>query len=96
MRRGWWPLWAVAGLVVALCWLLYLIWRSPHRGDLATYGAFALPVVMLAAGWVTWTWRQARTTPAGSMATSDNLARALDSLAAAVQAQWGKAQMSGA
>ena len=26
-------------------WLLYGVWRSPHRSDLATYGAFAAAVV---------------------------------------------------
>ena len=36
-------------VVVAL--LLYVLWRAPEpdRDDLSTYGAFALPVVLLAA-----------------------------------------------
>jgi hypothetical protein len=89
--RGWWPLWAIAVIVVAVGWLLYVVWQSPHRSDLATYGAFALPVVVLAAGWVTWAWRRARTNPADSAADGENLDRAADRLATAVQAQWAQA-----
>ena len=89
--RSWWPLWAAAGAVVAVCWLLYVVWQSPHRGDLATYGAFALPVVVLAAGWITWAWRRARTSPADSAADGENIVRVTDRLAAAVQAQWEEA-----
>jgi hypothetical protein len=77
--------------VVAACWLLYVVWKSPHRSDLATYGAFALPVVVLAAGWITWAWRRARTPPSDSAAEGENLDRAADRLATAVQAQWEQA-----
>lgn len=78
-------------MVGAVCWLLYVVWQSPHRSDLATYGAFAFPIVLLAAGWVTWAWRRARTSPANSATEEENLNHAADRLAAAVRAQWEKA-----
>jgi hypothetical protein len=88
--RGWWPLAAIGSFLVAALWLLYMVWRSPHRIDLATYGAFAVPVVTLVAGWITWAWR-ARTSPVSSPTTGQDLDRVADLLAMAVGTQWERA-----
>ena len=76
--------------MVAVVWLLYAVWRSRHRSDLATYGAFAVAVVPLLAGWIAWAWR-ARTRPATSAAAGGELDRAADLLAVAVRTQWERA-----
>jgi len=85
-----WPLVAVALVAAAVLWLLYAVWSSPHRIDLATYGAFAVAVVPLLAGWIAWAWR-ARTTPAVPAAVGAELDRAADLLAVAVRTQWERA-----
>lgn len=51
-----WPLFMAAVIVMAVFWLLDAVWRSPPGSDLATYGAFAVAVVALAAGWIAWAW----------------------------------------
>ena len=88
--RRWWPLAAIGSFLVATSWLLYMVWRSPDRIDLATYGAFAVPVVTLVAGWIVWAWR-ARTSPVGSPTTGQDLDRVADLLAMAVRTQWERA-----
>ncbi len=88
--RSWWPLAAVALFLVAAFWLLYGVWRSPHRIDLATYGAFAVAVVTLMAGWIAWAWR-ARTSQASPAAAGQDLDRVADLLAMAVKTQWERA-----
>ena len=87
---SWWPLAPVALVVAAVLWLLYAVWRSPHRSDLATYGAFAVAVVPLLAGWIAWAWR-ARTRRAVPAAAGGELDRAADLLAVAVRTQWERA-----
>jgi hypothetical protein len=77
----------VAVIAMAVFWLRY-VWRSPHRIDLATYGAFAVAVVALAAGWIAWAWRRARPSPAGRDAGGEDLDRVADLLAEAVHRQW--------
>ena len=58
--------------------------------DLATYGAFAVAVVPVLAGWIAWAWR-ARTRRAASAAAGGELDRAADLLAVAVRTQWERA-----
>jgi hypothetical protein len=87
-RRGWWPLAVTAALAIFVAWLMYRVWRSPRSTDLATYGAFALPVAVLVAGWVTWAWRKATTSPDDNVPDGEKLDRAADRLATAVQSQW--------
>lgn len=86
--RSWWPLLAVVAAVVVLCWLLYAVWRSPQRNALAVYGAFAVPVVLLAGGWVTSAWRLARIRRASVSVDGEELDRAAARLAASVRTQW--------
>ena len=88
--RGWWPLVAIALFLVAGFWVLYVVWRSPHRSDLVTYGGFAVTVVTLMAGWIAWAWR-ARARPAGPAAAGQDLDRVADLLAVAVKTQWEQA-----
>ena len=76
--------------LAAAFWLLYAVWRSPHRIDLATYGAFAVPVVTLVAGWIAWAWR-ARTRSADPATAGQDLDRVADLLAMAVKTQWERA-----
>ena len=90
--RNWWSLGAVAAIAVTVAWLLYLVWRTPYRSDLATYGAFVVSVVAIVVGWVawawrTWAWRKGTVGPA----SSENLDRVADQLADTVQAQWTSA-----
>ena len=75
-----------------MSWLLFAVWRSPspRRVDLSTYGAFVVPVVTLAVGWIAWAWR-ARTGSAGQAAAGQELDRVADLLAVAVRTQWEQA-----
>jgi hypothetical protein len=89
--RNWWSLGAVAGLAVATAWLLYLIWLSPHRDDLATYGAFAVSAAAVVAGWLAWAWRKGMAGQSAGDVDGDALDQASDRLAVAVLTQWEKA-----
>lgn len=78
-------------MVVTVCWLLYLVWQSQDRNSLAAYGAFALPMIMLAVGWVTWAWRRVTARPDDGSGDDQRLDRVADRLAAAVHVQWKQA-----
>jgi hypothetical protein len=88
--RDWWPLMVVAPFLIATWWLLYVVWRSPQRSDLAVYGAFAVPVVTVMTGWIAWAWR-AKSSLASPTVTSQDLDRVADLLALAVKTQWERA-----
>jgi hypothetical protein len=49
-----WPAVLVVAVVAGASWLVWVVWRSPHRSDLATFGAFAAAVVTIAAGQIAW------------------------------------------
>jgi hypothetical protein len=84
---SWWRMAAVLLLLIAASWLLYAVWRSPRRVDLSTYGAFAVPVMALMAGWIGWVVRAKQSS--GDRASADqDLSRLTDSLAMAVKTQW--------
>ena len=85
--RGWWPLIAVAVVLVAAFWVLYVVWQSPHRSDLATYGAFTAAVITLLAGPIAWA-RRTRTNQAGEVAAGQGPDYVADLLAIAVKKQW--------
>jgi hypothetical protein len=72
-------------------WLLYRVWMAPpqHRDDLAGYGAFAVAVVVAAAGMLGWAWRMG--TPAGEAARRPDLDALADLMAGAVSDQWVRA-----
>jgi hypothetical protein len=50
--RNLWPVLWVVVVAGAAAWVLYAVWRSPQRNDLATYGAFAVALIALVAGWM--------------------------------------------
>lgn len=80
----------IAVILAATAWLLYVVWRSSHRSDLATYGAFALSAITLAAGWMAWTWRASK--GGARPGTSDQrLLQTMDLLATEVTKQWNQA-----
>lgn len=81
----------VAVIVMAVVWLLHVMWLSPHRGDLATYGAFAVAVIALAGSWIAWAWRRGKPTAAGRDAGGADLDRVAGLLAEAVRKQWDRA-----
>jgi hypothetical protein len=87
LRR--WPLWVFAGIAVVLLWALYAVWRSPppRRDDLATYGAFAVAVIIIIPGVLAW----ARRRSSGGAADGAALDDMAEHLAGAVRAQWEKA-----
>jgi len=53
-RHSLWPVAAIIVIVVGTIWLMWVVWRSPHRSDLATFGAFAAAVVTIAASLIAW------------------------------------------
>jgi hypothetical protein len=69
---------------------VWVVWRSPHRNDLATFGAFAAAVVTIAAGQITWAKNVGARRRGG-----ENQQRALshiaDLLSGAVKDQWTRA-----
>jgi hypothetical protein len=91
-RRNLWPVLLAAVIPVVVVSVLYAVWRSPEqrRNDLSTYGAFAVAVVALAAGWMAWAWRR-RTRQDGATAGQEELDRLADLLAEAVGKQWEEA-----
>lgn len=88
--RGLWPFVAAAAIVVVMVAGLVTVWRSPHRNDLATYGAFAVAVIALAAGWIAWVW-QAGSQQADKVVSGQELGRLADLLAGAVDQEWTRA-----
>jgi len=81
----------VAGAItVVTVWLVYAVWRSPHRDDLATFGAYAAAVAVIAAGLIGRVWRNqsTRDTAGSGLAELDRLT---DLLAGAVKEQWTRA-----
>lgn len=78
---------AAVALVAVTGWLLFAVWRSPHRDDLATFGAFAIPVVVIAAGLVGRTW-QKKSSRGGIAVEEAELNHLADLLAIAVTDQW--------
>jgi hypothetical protein len=75
---------AVAGV------LIWVVWRSPHQSDLATFGAFAVAVIVAVASLVVYLTKAGRAGDTGRVRPLDELA---DSLAAAVTEQWTRAAL---
>jgi hypothetical protein len=91
-RRNLWPVLLAAVIVVAVAWVLLVVGHLPEqrRNDLATYGGFALALVIPAAGWIAWAWRS-RTRQEGGTVGQEELDRLADLLAEAVGKQWEEA-----
>ena len=90
MARRLWVVAAVIVIAVAALWVLYAVWRAPQRTNLAVYGAFAVAVVVMALGWISWVWRTGakETGPGERIKELDHLA---DLLAGTVGQQWTQA-----
>jgi hypothetical protein len=81
----------MTGIALVVAWLLYAGWRSPRRDDLATYGAFALPVAAIVVGWLAWAWRKGKGRQSADADVGDELDHVADQLAVAVERQWKQA-----
>jgi hypothetical protein len=86
-NRSLWTVIAAVVIAVATLGLLYAVWRSPHRSDLATFGAFAVAVVALVSPFIARTW-QARTRKAELGTESQELDDRADRLAEEVRKEW--------
>jgi len=71
-------------------WLLLVVWRSSDRVGLATYGAFAVPVLTLMAAWIAWA-RRSRIKSAVPAGAGQEIDHVTDLLAIAVKMQWERA-----
>jgi len=85
---GLWRVVAVAAIVAGTIWLLYVVYRSPHRSDLEAFIGWAISVGTVAAGWIAWAWRARRK---GGEAAGAELDHLTDLLAGAVKDQWTRA-----
>lgn len=81
---------AIVVVIVVAGTLIWLVWRSPHRSDLATFGAFAVAVIVPVASLVVYLMKIRQASDTGRGRPLDELA---DSLAAAVTAQWTQAAL---
>jgi hypothetical protein len=89
-RRNLWPVLLAAAIAIAAGLLLYGVWRSPQRNDLATFWGFAAGVAALAVPGIAWIWRRGigRREEAPNDRELDHLA---DLFAGAVKEQWEQA-----
>jgi hypothetical protein len=85
--RRLWPTIAAVVLMAAALSVLYSVWRSKDRIDLAIYGAFAIALMALVLGWIAWVWRVGNPKADLSAESRDLDARA-DRLAEVVLDQW--------
>ena len=90
--RNVWPAVIVLVIAVAVIVLLDAVWRSPHQGQIAVFGAFAVPVITAAGALarIIWSWRT-KTAQAEVFATAEELDHVADLLARAVLGQWTQA-----
>ena len=78
-------------VVIALAGaLVWVVWRSPHRADLSTFGAFAVAVIAPAASLVVYLTKVRQ---AGDTGRGRPLNELADSLAVAVREQWTRAAL---
>src|SRR5258705_13216425 len=90
MPRGPWPVVTVLVVAAIAALLLYAVWRSPNRIDLATFGGYAAGVATIASGIVSRVWRARAEQKAGGPTVS-GLDRSSDLLARAVRDPWTRA-----
>ena len=82
----------IAAIVVGTISLVWVVWRSPHRSDLATFGAFAAAVFTIAAGLIAWA-RNVGGRRHGGESRQRELDRIADLLGGAVKDQWTRAAL---
>jgi hypothetical protein len=88
--RGLWPVVVVAAIVSGTLWLVYAVWRSPHRNDLATFGSYVAAVAVVAAALITRAW-EVRTRQSADALQATELDELPDLFARAVKDQWTRA-----
>jgi hypothetical protein len=87
------PLWLNTAIVVVIAVaaaLIWVVWRSPHRIDLSTFGAFAVAVIVPVASFVVYLTKVRQADDTGRGRPLDELA---DSLTTAVTEQWTRAAL---
>jgi len=88
--RGLWLVVMVAAIAGGASWLVYVVWRSPHRNDLATFGSYVAAVAVVAAALATRAW-EVRSPQSGNKLGTAELDQLSDLLAGAVRDQWTRA-----
>src|ERR1700683_4862266 len=88
--RGLWPGCVVAAIVGGTVCLVYAVWRSPHRNDLATFGSYVAAIAVVAVALITRAW-EVRTRQLGDTLRTAELDQLSDLLAGAVKDQWTRA-----
>jgi hypothetical protein len=78
---------AVIAIVAGTIWLLYVVYRSPHRQDLEAYVAFVISVGTITVGWIVRAWH-ARIRQGSETIGAAELDHVTDLLAGAVKNQW--------
>src|SRR5689334_17436991 len=88
--RGLWLVAVVTAVAGITIWLVYAVWRSPHRNDLATFGSYVAAVAVMAVALITRAW-EVRTRRRGGALQAAELDQLSDRLAGAVKGQWPRA-----
>ena len=88
--RRLWPMAAIVMVIAVAGALIWVVWRSPHRSDLATFGAFAVAVIVPVASLVVYLTKVRQ---AGDTGRDRPLGELADSLAVAVTEQWTQAAL---
>lgn len=88
--RSWWPTAAIVAVVAVSGAVMWAVWRSPQRADLAAFGGFAAAVIVPAVSLVVYLTRVRQDGETGRVRPLDEVA---DSLAAVVTEQWTRAAL---
>ena len=87
---GLWPVIAVVAIAGVTLWLIYVVWRSPRREDLATFGSFVAAVAVVAAAVTARAW-EIRTRQHGAVLATAEVDQLSDLFAGSVKDQWTRA-----
>jgi hypothetical protein len=86
------PLIVITGAMAASIVWAYLVWRSPHRSDLASYGQYLIALVVLVGGVIAWAWRWRLSISSGyGPPTAAELDELADRLTQVVKDEWTRA-----
>ena len=84
------PVAAIVIVVAAAAVLVWVVWRSPHRSDLSTFGGFAVAVIVPVASLVVYLTKARQ---AGGTGRGRPLIDLVDFLAVAITEQWTRAAL---
>ena len=88
--RRLWPIAAIVVVVAVSGAVVWVVWRSPQRSDLSTFGAFAAAVIVPVVSLVVYL---TKVRPVGDTGRGRPLDEVADSLAEAVTEQWTRAAL---